>query len=188
MASIFPQYLSIDDFYEFAQHPEYEGRHLELIGGEVVETSTNTYASVVAVRIATGIMQWQRDLGQRGYVTGAGGGFIVEGNVIAPDVAFTRDFPSATSFAQTPPLLAVEVISDPGSSTEQSELRRKLSIYRNADVVVWVVDFEAKQIEVHFPDNRIEIYGESMTLPGGDILPGFELAVKDVFPEQPQSD
>jgi len=27
-----------------------------------------------------------------------------------------------------------------------------------------------------------------MMMPGGDILPGFELAVKDVFPEEPSDD
>lgn len=188
MASYPKNRLSIADFYDFAQRPENAQRHLELIDGEVVDVPSNILASTIAIRIATLITMWLMQSNSDGNVSGADGGYVIEGHVFAPDVAFYRDIPRAKGFAQTPPLLAVEVISDPGSSTEQSELRRKLSIYRNADVVVWVVDFVAKQIEVHYPDNRIEIYGESMTLLGGDILAGFELAVKDIFPEQPQSE
>lgn len=188
MASYPKNRLSIADFYEVAQRPENAQRHLEFIDGEVVDVPSGIYASVIAVRVATCIIQWQRDTDQVGYITGAGGGYIIEGHVFAPDLGFLLDFPTSKGFAQTPPLLAVEVISDPGSHSEQAELRRKLSIYRRADVVVWVVDFEAKQIEVHHPDNRIEIFDESMTLLGGDTLPGFEMVVKDVFPEEPPSE
>ncbi|MAU12073.1 MAG: hypothetical protein CL607_19780 [Anaerolineaceae bacterium] len=188
MASYPKNRLSIADFYDFAQRPENAQRHLELIDGEVVDVPSNILASTIAIRIATLITMWLMQSNSDGNVSGADGGYVIEGHVFVPDVAFYRDFPKAKGFSQTPPLLAVEVISDPGSHSEQAELRRKLSIYRNADVVVWVVDFEAKQIEVHFPDNRIEIYDESMMMPGGDILPGFELAVKDVFPEEPSDD
>ena len=49
---------------------------------------------------------------------------------------------------------------------------------------VWVVYPETREVEVHAPGQTTQILGIDATLDGGDILPGFSLAVKDVFPEQ----
>jgi Uma2 family endonuclease len=86
--------------------------------------------------------------GLEGYLTGEGGGYVIEEHVFAPDVAYTTQPVIRKGFAPHPPLLAVEVLSDPHNNREQSDIRRKLAVYLRAGVVVWVVDYEAEQVDV----------------------------------------
>jgi len=176
--------MSVEDFYTFANQPGHAERHYELIDGEVVEVPSNAYASVIASLISFYIHLFLQKNDVRGYISGEGGGFVIDGHVFAPDVAYMRDLPTDKGFEQQPPLLAVEVLSDPKSNAEQSELRRKLGHYRRAGVVVWVVDYVARKVEIHLPDNTVNIYGDEDKLTGGDVLPGFELPVKDIFPNE----
>jgi len=74
------------------------------------------------------------------------------------------------------------VISDPINNTEQTDLRRKLAHYRTAGVTTWVVDYVARKVEVHLPDNTVTIYDDTMKLTAEHILHGFELAIEDIFP------
>jgi hypothetical protein len=50
-----------------------------------------------------------------------------------------------------------------------------------------VVYPETREVEVHAPGQTARILGITDTLDGGDVLPGFTLAVKEIFPEtQPE--
>jgi Uma2 family endonuclease len=44
-----------------------------------------------------------------------------------------------------------------------------------------LVDPEVKEIEVYIPGQPLKTYHLDETLDGGDVLPGFTLAVKDIF-------
>lgn len=176
--------MTVEDFYVFANQPGNADRRYELINGEVVEVPSNPYVSVIAARIVGFLSIFLFNNKAKGHISGADGGFIIDGQVFAPDVAYIRDLPTNKGYEQVPPLLAVEVLSDPKSNTEQSDLRRKLGHYRRAGVVVWVVDYVARKIEVHLPDNTVKIYADEDKLTGEDFLPGFELAVKDIFPAE----
>ncbi len=182
--SIEARVLTIAEFQAFANKHERDTRRFELLDGEIIEMPSNAYSSVVANIIAYLIQHWLISTGRKGYVSGEGGGYIVNGQVFAPDVAYMRHLPTNKGYEQTPPLLAVEVISDPQSSAEQTDLRRKLVHYRQANVVVWIVDYVARQVEVHIPDQPVEVYGDAESVPGGDVLPEFTLPVKDIFPEE----
>jgi Uma2 family endonuclease len=87
-------------------------------------------------------------------------------------------------FNPNPPELAVEVIFDSSDSQEQSTLRRKLANYLSAGVMVWVVDTEQRTIEVYQTGQNVQVLNQTGTLDGGDVLPGFKLAVKDIFAPQ----
>jgi Uma2 family endonuclease len=50
-------------------------------------------------------------------------------------------------------------------------------------VVVWVVNPDAQRVTVHRPDAPPKTHGINDTLDGGNVLPGFTLAVKDIFAE-----
>jgi hypothetical protein len=79
----------------------------------------------------------------------------------------------------------VEVLS-PGNTPH--EMRIKIANYLNDSVVVWVVDYETKTVEVYTPCQKAVVLTEKDTLDGGAVLPGFTLAVKDVFPAEPPAE
>ncbi len=178
--------MTISEFQGFIEHPENAEKRFEFIEGEIIDVPSNPLASEIAVLISFFIRLFLRENNLKGHITGEGGGYIINGHVFAPDVAYlSHDRQSkldSKGFNQVPPELAVEVISDPTNSTEQTDLRRKLAHYRTAGVTTWVVDYVARKVEVHLPDNTVTIYDDTMKLTAEHILPGFELAVKDIFP------
>lgn len=177
--------LTLAEFEAFIAQPEQRDWTFEFIGGEIVEVPSNPFVSVIAARIITliGMYLFQNTI--QGHVTGEGGGFIIDGQVFAPDVAYVRSLPTNKGFEPTPPLLVVEVISEPDSAEEQTHLRRKMANYLAAGVVVWIVDYVARTVEVYAPNSAAQILTESQSLSGGAVLPGFTLPVKDIFPNAP---
>ncbi len=175
--------VSLAEYEAYLEHND-EDRVFELIGGEIVEVPSNPYVSMVAGWILTVLNVFVRE-NRLGYVTGADGGYMVNGDVYAPDVGFIslarQEKLVRKGFNPNPPDLAVEVISDPSSSKEQTTLRRKIVNYLAAGTVIWVVDADAETIEVYVSGQRTQIYGVGDTVPGGAVLPGFELDVTAVF-------
>ncbi len=172
----------IEAFETFINLPENTDKRFELLMGEAPETPSNIFSSFLAPSTSMFIASFLIQNRLEGYLTGEGGGYVVEGEVFAPDVAYTTQPVTRKGFAPHPPLLAVEVLPDPHNNKEQSDPRRKLSVYLRAGVVVWVVDYEAEQVEVHVPDQDVLILGVNDTLKGGDVLPNFALLVRDIFP------
>jgi Uma2 family endonuclease len=83
-------------------------------------------------------------------------------------------------FGPIPPDLAVEIISP---SDQPRHLLWKLAHYLRAGTTVWVVDPQEKLAEVFAPDQTACIARWDDTIHGGDVLPGFTLAVKEIFPD-----
>lgn len=182
------QQLSVEDFTAFLDESTDFDKRYELIDGEIVEIPSNPWASHVAMRLALLLGTFLQANKIGGYLVGADGGFIINGQVFAPDVAYTRHLEKRKGFELVPPLLAVEVLSDPFSNKEQRELRRKLGHYMMAGVVVWVVDYEAKTVDVHKPNELAVGYEMGDTLTSGDILPNFKLALSDIFADEPSNE
>jgi Uma2 family endonuclease len=177
------QPMTVEEFEQFALLPENADRLLEYIGGEIVEMVSNNYSSIVGALILAEITLYVKRHGL-GYVTGADGGYRVAGERYIPDVAFMskarQPEPSRDAYNPNPPDLAVEVLSP---SNQPDPLRIKIANYLAAGTRVWVVDPDARAVEVYTPGQRAHKIGIDGTLEGGDILPGFTLAVKDIFPE-----
>jgi len=178
--------MTITEFQAFIEDPANAEKRFEFIDGEIIDVPSNPLASEIATLISFFIRLFLRENNLNGHITGEGGGYIINGHVFAPDVAYlSHDRQSkldSKGFNQVPPELAVEVISDPTNSTEQTDLRRKLTHYRTAEVTTWVVDYTTQRVEVHLPDGSMQLYDNTMKLTAEHILPGFELAVKDIFP------
>ena len=174
--------MTVEEFDQIALQPTNAQRRLEYIGGEMIEVVSNNYASEVAARILGYIFAYilQHELGR---VTGADGGYRVAGERYIPDVAFIskarQPEPSHEAYNPNAPDLAVEVLSP---SDDPADLRLKVTNYLAAGTVVWVVDPEKKVVEIHTPGKRAERLGVKESISGGEVLPGFALAVKDVFP------
>ena len=172
---------TIEEFERFITLPENEDRRFEYIGGEIVEVVTDSFCSVVALRIGGRITVYveDRDLG---YVSGADGGYQVGNDRCIPDVGFISkqrqpETPHG-SFIPNHPDLAVEVISP---TDKPKNVRTKTANYVATGTVVWLVDPEAQEIEVHIPGRHVKTYHVDETLEGGDVLPGFKIALKDIF-------
>ena len=175
--------MTAEAFEQYVALPENADRRLELIEGEVYEVVSDSYASEIGALLLGLILQFVRAHGL-GRVTGADGGYEVAGNRFIPDVAFisTARQPQRPRTAWNPlaPDLAVEVLS-PGNSDE--EIRMKVGSYLYAGTTVWIVDPERRRVEVYPPGKPPFSAGMQDTLSGGDVLPGFTLAVTEIFPE-----
>ena len=136
-------------------------------------TSEITYLLVAFVR--------QHNLGQ---VFGAETGFKLAENpdtVFGIDVAFvskTRAQAGDGYFLGAPDL-AVEVVS-PGNTTV--EMHDKVKQYFNkGSRLVWVVYPKSRTIYVYQSETDVRILGETDTLNGADVLPGFSVKIGDIF-------
>jgi Uma2 family endonuclease len=174
-------HVTIKEFDRFIMLPENVDRSFEYIGGKIVEVVANNYSSKLGMFIGSmmTVLVWQRGLG---HVTGADGGYIVMGEKYIPDVAFIsrsrQPEPCHDTYNPNSPDLAVEVLSP---TNDTGDMRIKIVNYLRAGTTVWVVDPDRQQIEVYAPGQAPVMLGINDTLDGGNILPGFKLALKDIF-------
>jgi Uma2 family endonuclease len=174
--------MSIDEFEKIAALPENADKHLEYIGGEIVEGVSTSNASEIAARIAIKIGVYI-EAHQLGRVTGADGGYRVFGEDYIPDVAFISSArqPKDPNVAWNPlaPDLAVEVASPTDKPTFIAD---KAVNYPLAGTILWYVFPDEKQVKVYEPGQPAKTFGTDDVLDGGNALPGFKLVVKDIFP------
>ncbi|MEZ6059545.1 MAG: Uma2 family endonuclease [Planctomycetaceae bacterium] len=86
-----------------------------------------------------------------------------------------------TTLIDGPPLLAVEILSP---SDRMEDIHDKVVEYLDTGVpLVWVVDPVFRTVQVHRPDQQPESFNVNQILSGGDILPGLEISVADIFPK-----
>jgi Uma2 family endonuclease len=164
-----------------------ENRLCELVDGVLVEKAMGFRESLLAAALCEALRAFviPRNLG---LVTGPDGLVrLFAGLVRIPDVAFT-------SWARLPggkvpvdpvpdlaPDLAVEVLSQ-GNTRE--EMDRKCSEYFAAGVrLVWIVDPKARAVTVYSAPGRSRAVREEESLDGGEVLPGYTLAARDLFSE-----
>ncbi|MCY4079166.1 MAG: Uma2 family endonuclease [Caldilineaceae bacterium] len=114
-------------------------------------------------------------------------GFLLERDpdtVREPDVAFIsaqrlppdEDVPG---YFEGPPDLAVEIAS-PSDSPRQLFDKARMWISFGVPLV-WTVDPEARTIDVHQPHVPLVRHSADDTLDGGQVLPGFNCTVRDIF-------
>jgi Uma2 family endonuclease len=177
--------VTAKDFDEWALLPENVEENYEFISGEIVAVVSNSYDSQVAALILVQILVYVRKK-SLGWVTGADGGYQVGEERYIPDVGFLsvkrQPEPPRESYISMAPDLAVEVVSPTDSALN---LRVKVANYLLAGSNVWMVDPDAKTVEVYQPGKTALILGADDTIPGGDALPGFSLPVTDIFPAEP---
>jgi Uma2 family endonuclease len=179
------------DLWEISHHPDNEGKRFVLIEGVIVEMSpTGWKHGKVTMELGRLIANYVVEH-QLGEVTAAETGFSLSGdglNVLAPDIGFIAkarvpdDLPKG--YVPLSPDFAVEVVS-PGNSA--GEIRMKIETYlRFGTKLVWIVYPEKTRVDVYRPTTDkaaiVEFVDLSGSLDGGEILPGFMLAVKDIFP------
>jgi Uma2 family endonuclease len=176
--------VSVEEFEKMAALPENKDRRLEYIGGEIVEVVSNSDSSEIALNIGAEIKLYLKtnDLGR---ATGSDGGYRVSGEDYMPDVGFISKArqPKRPHTAWNPlaPDLAVEVVSP---TDRDPEIAVKVANYLAAGTLLWYFYPEAQKVYVYEPGQPARILTINDTLDGGKVLPGFKVALKDIFPTE----
>jgi Uma2 family endonuclease len=166
-----------------------EDRLCELVDGVLVEKTMGAYESMLAMEIGRLLKNWVKPR-KLGTVLGADGLLrLAPGLVRIPDVAFLSmakfrngRFPKG-AIAPLAPDLAVEVLS---ASNTKLEMNEKLHDYfTHGARLVWYVDPESRTVEIFTSTIAKRALAEKDTLDGGEVLPGFQLSIQELFAELP---
>lgn len=181
---IIPSLLTTETFVAWAELPENADKRLEYIHGTMFEVTSNQKSSACAMRIAIplGVFVLANDLGD---ITGADGGYTVEGEYIVPDVAFIsrqrQSVPPDDTYNPLAPDFVVEVIS-PSDIKNPQRIRDKMDLYQRAKLpLAWFVYPTRQEVVVYENGQFSRTVGIEDVLDGGIVLPGFSLAVKAIF-------
>jgi Uma2 family endonuclease len=164
---------------------DHENRLFELVDGVLVEKPMGWRESFLTMFLVGELAGYLRshDLG---VLTGPDGPVRLALRLVRmPDIAFFvwDHFPnrelSPEAIPSLAPDLAIEVLS---KSNTIREIQRKIREYFEAGTrLVWIVDPQARTVEVYTRQDRSKLLTESQTLDGGDVLPGFTLSLSDLF-------
>jgi Uma2 family endonuclease len=150
-----------------------------------VEKTVGHYESILAARIVARIQVYldNHDVGTT--ATEASMMELFPGHVRAPDVCVTlwERYPTGSvpddPIPPVVPNLVVEVLSQ---SNTRAEMRRKLHDYFTAGVErVWYIDPRVRTARAFTAEEQFVDVDEKGALSGGEVLPGFELSLADVF-------
>lgn len=175
-------------FEEFENLPEEEGRRYELDEGAlVVEPSPTFLHNRIRERIAARLSEFVK-ANRLGEVIMEMDFRLAEETVRNPDVAFvTAQHLEKIDVNRSPvegaPALAVEVIS-PGNLAQDT--LKKVEQYLSAGTsVVWVVYPPLRLIEIHKPDNILQVKSPDSLVEEKLFSKKFSLSLKQLFSEDP---
>ena len=142
-------------------------------------TTTNRLAARASVFI------FDHDLGD---ASAAETGFLLARDpdtVLAPDFAFVSKgrlgVHAGKKYLPLCPDLVMETVSP-------SDTRREIALKTEAWLrygarMVWILDPSERTVTVHRPDAPFRVLEVGNTLTGEDVLPGFSIALENIFPK-----
>jgi Uma2 family endonuclease len=153
-----------------------EAREMAPAGGEHGWTSGNIYGHLYTYNRKKKL----------GFLFAAETGFVIERNpdtVRAPDCAFVRvdrlTRPLPKKYVPLAPDLAVETVSP---ADRAGEVREKVTMWLQSGVrLVWVLDPAKRTVTVHHSGCQPRMLREGDFLEGEDVVPGFRVAVRDLW-------
>ena len=188
MTTITIRPVTAEEFAAFVDRPENAGRYFELDEGEIIELPPpKPPHGFVSGNIGAMLWLYCRKRG-RGYVFSNDTGVVVgrdPDTVRGPDVMLYDDNTTAEeivsdeSYLETPPVLAVEILSP---SNRYSQIVKKVNQYLTAGVrLVWVIDPPVREVTAYRPGTEPEFIAPDGELTGGDVLPGLAINVVELF-------
>lgn len=179
-----PGYATEEDVLRIAAR---EDRLCELDDGILVEKPMGWYESILAAVILGRLYVFLKthDLG---HVLGANGSLkILPDKVKIPDVCFIswERFPRKKLPRRPIPALVpdfvVEVLSETNTPEEMDD---KLEKYFRAGVrLVWYIDPQTRSARVYSGPKSVSEIDEGGVLDGGEVLPGFQVPLQELFEE-----
>ena len=180
--------MTAEQYLALGEPPQGRPR-TELIGGEVVVSEPRPLHAYVRDDLAGALRDWARAAHGRGRVTSPLDVRLDDDNVFAPDVLWYAEGRAPTRHATPPspmPDLAVEVRSP---STWRYDIGAKKAGYEAHGLPeLWLVDTAAEQVLAFRRSSpRAGGFDVAFELERGDklgspLLPGFSLAVGELFP------
>jgi Uma2 family endonuclease len=171
-----------DDLWEMSG----DGKRRELVRGKLIELMpTGDEHTILSIEVATFFRVFVREHKLPGYVTGESGGFKLQENpdtVRAPDVGYISKERAAQltgKYFRSAPDLAVEIMS-PNDTADEIQAK-VLEYFENGARLVWVIYPKTRSVVVHISADESHTYHLNGILDGGDVLPGFTLAVRELF-------
>ena len=159
------------------------GRHDYMLlrfnaAGDVVATLSYSIEAVVRGLVGTHLGKWLYDGALPGFWAAITAAFEPQGWRCRPDVAVCRRVGNV--IPREAPRMAVEIRSH---SNSWRELRAKAARYlQHGTQMVWLVDTDARSVEIHRPGEAPQHFVGADLIEGGDALPGFQVMVSDLFP------
>lgn len=164
-----------------------DGFHYELVGGELRKmTPAGNEHGQITLRFAWRLAQ-HVEANSLGVAYAAETGFLLSTDpdtVRAPDVAFVsqqrlEEVGEVKGYWPGAPDMAVEVISP---NDRYAEVEEKVSDWLEAGTrMVVVVNPRQHTVTVYRSLSDIRVLSEDEVLDGGDVVPGWEVRVKDLF-------
>lgn len=175
------QKMSVAEFEAFALHPDNRKRKLELIAGEVVETMvSNQRSTACSMRLAIklGVYLERNPLG---YLTDTQGGYAVGGHRLIPDIGFVpytnSDKPRDGVFLDGL-ALAIEVLSP---SDRNADIAKKVFIYTQHNIEVWIVDPEAMSLTIYATGRPVAVLRNADIIASDPLLPSLNVPLNEIF-------
>jgi Uma2 family endonuclease len=162
---------------------ERDKRLCELLDGTLVEKPMGYWESFIAMRLGRHLANYAEPLGLGG-VSGPDGTLRMKsGRVRLPDVSFIAAARMPTTPEPIPSLapdLAVEVLSE---SNTAEEIEQKLHEYfQSGTRLAWIVDPVPRSVAIHHDAGKpTRVITETDMLDGEQVIPGFKLAVAELF-------
>jgi Uma2 family endonuclease len=182
------QRATLEDLWALDQQLENEGKRFELLNGAIYEAPTPEPAHNYVTGQFYGPMWSFNSVHKLGFVFGDNTSYtLTSGDELIPDVSFVAKeragFPLPKKFFIAPDL-AIEVKSP--SNTERELLDKAESYLKSGTRLVWLAYPESKVVWACrlAEDGDLKLHKVEMgaTLDGEDVLPGFTLAVNEIFP------
>ena len=146
--------------------------------GDVVVMSPSNIHAIVQAIIAIELGNWLSRDALPGFWASTEGAYELDGWNSRPDVAIVPYL--GKLIPREAPRMAVEIRSD---SNTWRELRAKAGRYlQHGTQMVWLVDTDARSVEVHRADAGVTVFADTDVIEGGDVLPRFQVMVGDLFP------
>lgn len=172
---------TVEEFEQIADSPENRDRLLELVNGVLTEKTLSEQQAIYIGNIFGHI---------RHYLQQTRSGRVVmevrhrapgdSRNARIPDISYIAGNRPPVEQGSVPqmPDLAVEVKSPDDS---WKTMREKARYYlAHGSKMVWLVHPEKRFVEVYTLDEELVLFEDDI-LSGGEVLPGFQMRVRDIF-------
>jgi Uma2 family endonuclease len=165
----------------------------ELVNGEIVHMSpTGGFPHLAALEITNSLRAYRRAI-KKGHAIGDNTAFVVNlphRKSFSPDAGFYIG-PVTRKFFEGAPVFAVEVRSenDYGPRAERQMAQKRADYFAAGTLVVWDVDLLSEDVVRVYRTNdreRATIYRRGEIAEAEPALPGWTMAVNDLFPEESQ--